>query len=55
VADVDIQAITGFAHVTASELQAAKGALDTLATTIGEYTAGTPATKLIKIVPNIPK
>lgn len=52
--DADIQSIPSFAGVTVAELQGAKGALDTIATAIGEYTAGTPATKLIKICDNIP-
>jgi hypothetical protein len=52
--DADIQSIPPFAGVSVSELQGAKGALDTVATAIGEYTAGTPATKLIKIVDVIP-
>jgi len=52
--DEEIQAIASFAGVTSAELQGAKGALDTIATAIGEFTAGTPATKLIKICDNIP-
>ena len=52
--DADIQSLPSFAGVTVAELQGAKGALDTIATAIGEYTAGTPATKLIKICDNIP-
>ena len=54
VADADIQALASFAGVTAQELQGAKGALDTVATAIGEFVAGTPATKLIKICDNVP-
>lgn len=52
--DVDIQALGSFAGVTASELQLAKAALDTVATAIGEYVAGTPATRLLKICDNVP-
>jgi hypothetical protein len=52
--DADIQSIASFAGVTVTEIQGAKGALDTVATAIGEYTAGTPATKLIKICDNVP-
>lgn len=54
VSDADIQALASFAGVTASELQLAKGGLDAVATAIGEYVAGTPATRLIKICQNIP-
>ena len=54
VNDADIQALSSFAGVTATELQAAKGGLDAVATAIGEYVAGTPATKLIKICDNVP-
>lgn len=50
----DIQALASFAGVTAAELQAAKGGLDTVATAIGEFVVGTPATKLIKICDNVP-
>ena len=52
--DADVQELDSFKHVTVAELQGAKNALDTIATAIGEYTAGTPATKLLKVVPNIP-
>lgn len=54
VSDADIQALAAFAGVTAQELQAAKAALDTVSTAIGEYIAGTPATRLIRICDNIP-
>ena len=52
--DADIQTLSSFAGLTAQELQQAKGALDTVSTAIGEYVAGTPATRLIRICDNIP-
>ena len=52
--DADVQELDSFKHITVSELQGAKNGLDAIATVIGEYVAGTPATKLLKIVPNIP-
>lgn len=47
--DADIQALPGLEGVTAQELQAAKGAHDSMATAAGEYTAGTPLTKCAKV------
>jgi hypothetical protein len=52
--DSDIQSIPSMAQCTASEVQGAKNAVSDLSTAIGEYVAGTAATKLIKVVPNIP-
>ena len=52
--DADVQELDSFKHITVSELQGAKNGLDAIATVIGEYVVGTPATKLLKIVPNIP-
>ena len=53
--DADVQDLPSLAGVTIAELQGAKNGLDAIATAIGEYVAGTPATKLIKICPNIPR
>lgn len=52
--DADLAELAEFAHVTAAELQAAKGAMDTISTAIGAYVVGTPATKLLKIVNVVP-
>src|SRR3990172_8015081 len=52
--DADLQALASFAHVTVVELTAAKNAMDAVITTIGEYAAGTNATKLVRIVGNVP-
>ena len=55
LADVDLQALSTFAHVTVAELTAAKNALDAINTEIGEYVAGTNATKLMRIALRVPK
>ena len=52
--DADIQSLAEFGHVTAAELAAAKNAMDTIVTAIGTYSAGTPATKLLRIVNSVP-
>ena len=52
--DADLQALASFAHITVAELTAAKNAMDAILTTIGEYAAGTNATKLVRIVGNVP-
>lgn len=55
LSDADIQALTEFAHVTQAEMTAAKNALDSINTAIGEYTAGTNATKLMRVVHIVPR
>ena len=52
--DADIQELAEFEHVTAQELTAAKNAMDTIASAVGEYAAGTAATKLLRIVLCVP-
>jgi predicted AAA+ superfamily ATPase len=54
VTDADLAGLAEFAHVTAAELAGAKNAMDTISTAIGAYAAGTPATKLLKIVNSVP-
>lgn len=53
--DADLQTLPELAHVTILELTAAKNALDAINTAIGDYSAGTNATKLMRIVRVIPK
>jgi predicted AAA+ superfamily ATPase len=52
--DADIQAVPAFAHISAQDLQGAKNAMDTINTAIGGYVAGTPATKLLRVVDKVP-
>jgi hypothetical protein len=52
--DLDLQELAEFTHVTAAELAAAKNGMDTISTAIGAYAAGTPATKLLRIVLTVP-
>lgn len=52
--DADLAQLAEFAHVTAAELAAAKNGMDTIVTAIGEYAAGTPATRLLRIVGGVP-
>jgi hypothetical protein len=52
--DADIQELAEFEHVTAQELAAAKNGMDAIVNAVGEYVAGTPATKLLRIVLCIP-
>lgn len=51
----DLQQYPEFAHITASELQDAAGALAAVNTTIGDFGAATNAAKLVKIVTAVPK
>ena len=55
IADIDLQALPEFAHVTSGELTGAKSALDAINTTMGEYIVGSNTTKLMKIVLRVPK
>jgi hypothetical protein len=52
--DLDLQELAEFVHVTAAELAAAKNGMDAISTAIGGYVAGTPATKLLRIVLVVP-
>jgi hypothetical protein len=52
--DADLQANPNFGHITIAELTAAKNALDAINVAMGEYVAGTNATKLMRIVLHIP-
>lgn len=52
--DADYEALPEFAHVTVTEMTAAKNALDAISVAIGDYAAGTNATKLAKIVNTVP-
>jgi len=55
LADIDIQLLSSFAGVTATEALAAKQAMDAILTTLGDPgTAGTNAYKLLKLANNIP-
>ena len=54
ILDADMLTLPELAHVSVAELTAAKGAMDTLVTALGGYAGGTPATKLSKIVKNLP-
>lgn len=55
LADADLQALPEFAHVTVAELNQASNALEAINVAMGEYVAGTNTTKLMKIVPVVPK
>ncbi len=52
--DLDLAEVQEFAHITAQELAAAKNGMDAIAVAIGGYAAGTPATKLLRIVLTVP-
>lgn len=54
ILDADLQALPELAHVTASELQAAKVAIDALNTSLGNYAANSNSAKLARIIKNIP-
>lgn len=53
--DADYAGLEEFAHVTVAEMTAAKNALDAINTTIGDYAAGTNATKLMRIINTVPE
>jgi predicted TIM-barrel enzyme len=52
--DADIQTLPELAHVTVAELTAAKNGMDSLVTAMGGYTTGSVATRMAKIVKNLP-
>jgi hypothetical protein len=53
--DADYAELSEFAHVTVTEMTAAKNALAEVNTALGEYTSGTAATRLMRIVNTVPK
>ena len=53
--DDDYATLPEFAHVTVAEMTAAKNALGEINTALGEYTTGTAATRLMRIVPAVPR
>ena len=54
VTQEDISTLAELAHITPAELTAAKNAMDSLVTALGGYVTGSVATKLSKIVKNLP-
>lgn len=53
--DADFAELAEFAHVTATEFQAAGGALVNVNTTLGDFSVGTNVSKLLRIVTAVPK
>lgn len=53
--DADYAELAELAHVTVAEMTAAKNALNEINTALGEYTTGTAATKLMRVVNVVPK
>lgn len=53
--DADYAELQAFAHVTVTEMTAAKNALSEINTALGEYVAGSAATRLMRIVNVVPK
>lgn len=53
--DDDYAELAELAHVTVAEMTAAKNALSEINTALGEYTVGTAATKLMRVVNVVPK
>lgn len=53
--DQDYQALPEFAHITVAEMTGGKNAFDAINTAIGDYSAGTSATRLAKIVATVPR
>ena len=53
--DADYAALSEFAHVTVTEMTAAKNALSEVNTALGEYVAGSAATRLMRIVSTVPR
>ena len=52
--DADYAELAELAHVTVVEMAAVRVALDAINTAIGDYTAGTNAYKLTKVVKTVP-
>jgi len=55
LADADYSELSEFAHVTVTEMTAARNALNEVNTALGEYAAGTAVTRLMRIVNVVPK
>jgi len=55
LADADYAALPELAHVTVAEMTAAKNALNDINTALGEYTVGTAAMRLMRVVNVVPK
>jgi hypothetical protein len=53
--DADYAALPEFVHVSVAEMTAAKNALGEVNAALGEYTTGTAATRLMRIVSAVPK
>ena len=53
--DADYTTLPELAHVTVAEMTAAKNALAEISTALGEYTTGTAAMRLMRIVNAVPK
>jgi len=53
--DADYAELAELAHVTVTEMTGAKNALAEINTALGEYTAGTAATRLMRVVNVVPK
>jgi len=53
--DADYAELAELAHVTVAEMTAAKNALNEINTALGEYTVGTAATRLMRVVNVVPK
>lgn len=53
--DADYAELAELAHVTVAEMTAAKNALNEINTALGEYTTGTAATRLMRVVNVVPK
>jgi len=53
--DADYAELAELAHVTVAEMTAAKNALNETNTALGEYTVGTAATRLMRVVNVVPK
>jgi len=54
LSDAEWQELAEFSGVTATEALACKGAFDAVATTMGNYTAGTNRYKMLKIINTVP-
>lgn len=52
--DADYGELADFSNITVAEMTAAKNALEAIYTAIGDFSAGTNATKLLKIVSAVP-
>jgi len=55
LADADLAGTAPFAHVLATELQAAGAALVAINTALGDWTSASNIAKLLKIVTAVPK